>query len=317
MKYTYGPVPSRRLGNSLGIDIVPFKKCSFDCIYCQLGRTTIKTFLRESYFPVAEIRNDIQQELNAGASIDYITFSGSGEPTLNRDLGRLISMVKESTDIPVAVITNGSLLWNGAVQESLLEADLILPSLDAGSESLFQYINRPHSCLCLENIVDGLVDFRSKFTGQMWLEIFLLGGVNAIQKEIEKIAAAVESIHPDKIQLNTAVRPPAESFVVPLAKVQMERFISIFPCAAEIIADYSKPPEEEAGPGVPKKIMELLKRRPCTLDDMSAALKIHRNELIKHLDAFQKDGTIESSRHNGRAYFFTLGNTCYRERERE
>ena len=303
MNFTYGPVPSRRLGNSLGIDIVPFKKCSFDCIYCQLGRTTTKTVHRESFFPLTEIRNDIQQILSTDTSIDFVTFSGSGEPTLNRDLGRLISVVKKLTDIPVAVITNGSLLWKQEVQDALLEADVVLPSLDAGSEPLFHNINRPHSSLHLESIIKGLMNFRNAFPGQIWLEIFLLGGVNGIQNEIEKIAATVESIQPDKIQLNTAVRPPAEPFVVPLSKVQMERFIEEFPCPTEIIADYDKPTEEQPGTDTPLKIKKLLKRRPCTLDDMSAALKIHRNELIKHLDSLQREGAIESSQHNGRIYF--------------
>ena len=305
MKCTYGPVPSRRLGNSLGIDVVPFKKCSFDCIYCQLGRTTTKTVQRERYFPVSEILNDIHQALDDDVSIDYITFSGSGEPTLNRDLGRIISMVKESTDIPVAVITNGSLLWKREVQEDLLHADLILPSQDAGADPLFQYINRPHSSLSLENIVDGLANFRSTFQGQMWLEIFLLGGVNAIQDEIEKIAAAVGRIRPDKVQLNTAVRPPAEPFVVPLSEEQMERFVDLFPCPAEIIADYDRPSEKHIVSTIPSRVQELLKRRPCTIEDMSSVLRIHRNELVKYLDALQKEGTIKSSRHDGRVYFVT------------
>ena len=305
MKYTYGPVPSRRLCNSLGIDIVPFKICSFDCIYCQLGRTRIKTVRRESYFPAPEIREDIQQALKTDSSIDFITFSGSGEPTLNRDLGRLISMVKELTDIPVAVITNGSLLWKKEVREALFEADLVLPSLDAGSEPLFQYINRPHSSLYLENIVNGLIDFQSKYMGQMWLEIFLLGGVNAIQNEIEKIAIAVASIQPNKVQLNTAVRPPAEPFVFPLSREQMERYVNIFPCPTEIIADYDRPSEKHIVSPIPSRLQELLKRRPCTIEDMSSALQIHRNELVKYLDALQKEGTVKSSRHDGRVYFVT------------
>lgn len=313
MKYTYGPVPSRRLGNSLGVDIVPFKICSFDCVYCQLGRTTRKTVQREDYSPASEILNDLKRVLDSDASIDFITFSGSGEPTLNKELGTLISKVKKLSTIPVAVITNGSLLWKREVQEDLLEADLVLPSLDAGSESLFQYINRPHSSLHLETIVDGLAGFRTKYVGKMWLEIFLLGGVNAIQNEIEKIAVAVEHIRPDKVQLNTAVRPPAEPFVVPVPKEQMKRLAGLFPCPAEIIADYDKPPDEQHRSVVPSRIMELLKRRPCTLDDVSAALKIHRNELIKHLDALQKEGTIESSRHDGRVYFLTKETHMYLE----
>jgi wyosine [tRNA(Phe)-imidazoG37] synthetase (radical SAM superfamily) len=303
MKYSYGPVPSRRLGSSLGIDIVPFKKCSFDCIYCQLGRTSTKTVQRESYFPISEILDDIEQALNTDVSIDYITFSGSGEPTLNKDLGRLISMVKESTDIPVAVITNGSLLWKREVQEDLLQADLILPSLDTGSEPLFQYINRPHSRLRLKKTVDGLVDFRSKFTGQMWLEIFLLGGVNAIQEEIEKIAAAVGRIRPDRVQLNTAVRPPAEPFVVPLSEERMERFVDLFPCPTEIIAQYDRHFEERVRSAVSPRIKELLKRRPCTLDDMSSALGVHRNELVKHLEGLQKEDIVRRSQHDGHVYF--------------
>jgi wyosine [tRNA(Phe)-imidazoG37] synthetase (radical SAM superfamily) len=303
MKHIYGPVPSRRLGNSLGIDIVPFKQCGFDCIYCQLGRTTEVTIRRKHYSPVPDILNELKGALNRQASIDIITFSGSGEPTLNRDLGRLISTIKEITAIPVAVITNASLLWREDVQNDLLKADIVVPSLDAGSEAVFQKINRPPADLRLESIIDGLIEFRKKYKGQIWLEVFLIEGVNTDDEEVARIADAASNIQPDRIQLNTAVRPPAEPSVVPLPKEHLEQFIELFPGPVEIIADYERRTGNEIDAEVSTRILELLKRRPCTMAEMSSSLKVHRIEMMKHLNALRIKGIISHLTHNGQTYF--------------
>jgi len=166
-KYIYGPVPSRRLGRSLGVDLVPFKACTFDCVYCQLGRTPHKTVERREYLPAEAILDEVKRKLAEGDVPDYITFSGSGEPTLNRRIGGLIREIKALTKIPVAVLTNGSLLWMQEVQEDLMAADLVIPSLDAGDEKLFSYVNRPHRDLAFAQVVNGLIEFTRRFPGQV------------------------------------------------------------------------------------------------------------------------------------------------------
>jgi wyosine [tRNA(Phe)-imidazoG37] synthetase (radical SAM superfamily) len=201
------------LGLSLGVDLVPFKTCTYDCIYCQLGRTTLKTAQRQEYVPPVP---------------DYVTLSGSGEPTLNEGIGQLIGEIKKLTYIPVAVLTNGSLLWQGEVQDALMEADLVLPSLDAGDEFLFRYVNRPHPEISFDQMVHGLAEFTRQFPKSVWLEVFLLAGVTGISPEVEKIAALARQIQPEQVQLNTVSRPPAEEFVCPVSWMQMQEFANLF-----------------------------------------------------------------------------------------
>lgn len=303
-KYIFGPVPSRRLGHSLGVDLVPFKTCSYDCIYCQLGRTTIKTVSRKEYVPLKNVLKEITQKLKEDCLIDYITLSGSGEPTLYLKLKNLISEIKLKTDIPVAVLTNGSLLWNKNVQNGLKEADLVIPSLDAGDEYLFSYVNRPHENLSFKKIVEGMVDFRNKFLNNLWLEVFLLGGVTAIESEVKKIASFTEKIKPDKIQLNTVARPPAESFAYPVPKDQMMSFKKYFKGDVEIIADFNKIHHDSYFRASRNEIINLLKRRPCSMDDISSGLNIHKNEALKYIEDLNKQGKVNTKIENDISYFF-------------
>jgi wyosine [tRNA(Phe)-imidazoG37] synthetase (radical SAM superfamily) len=180
-KYVYGPVPSRRLKRSLGVDLVPFKTCTYDCIYCQLGRTTEKTNLLKEYAPIERILAELKKKLALGPRPDYVTLSGSGEPTLHCRIGELIHQIKRVTPIPLAVLTNGSLLWSRCVQDALMEADLVLPSLDAGDERLFRYVNRPDELIQFETMVQGLREFNARFKKPVWLEVFLLAGVTGDQ----------------------------------------------------------------------------------------------------------------------------------------
>ena len=171
-KYLYGPVPSRRLGLSLGVDIVPFKVCTLDCIYCQLGRTSEKTMERKDYVDVEAVLAELRAKLVEGLEADFITISGSGEPTLNAGLGQLIEGIKKITNIPVAVLTNGTLLTNQSVRADCARADVVMPSLDAGDDQTFRKVNRPHKDISIENLIAGLCAFRNEFAGQMWLEVF-------------------------------------------------------------------------------------------------------------------------------------------------
>jgi wyosine [tRNA(Phe)-imidazoG37] synthetase (radical SAM superfamily) len=182
MQHIFGPVPSRRLGRSLGVDLVPFKTCTYDCIYCQLGRTTNKTVQRKEWVPIDIIINQLKAKIDSKP--DYITLSGSGEPTLYLRLEELIFKIKDVTDIPVAVLTNGSLLWLPEVRNALKTADMVVPSLDAGSSRIFQYVNRPHPDITFNRMLQGLVDFRKDYSGKYWLEVFLLAGVTTLEAEV-------------------------------------------------------------------------------------------------------------------------------------
>lgn len=278
-QYIFGPVPSRRLGRSLGIDIVPFKTCSYDCIYCQLGCTTNKTIERKEWFPMDSILHQLKDKLSTQP--DYITLSGSGEPTLYSRCGELIGRIKQITNIPVAVLTNGSLLWMPEVRESLKRADLVIPSLDAGSETLFRYINRPHPDISFEKMLDGLIAFRKDYHGPYWLEVFLAAGLSTTDKEIENLKSAIALIQPDKVQINTVTRPPAETFAEPVPLFQLEKIAQRLFQNTEVIADYNRTIQYHEYTLHQEDILTLLKRRPCTLEDIAGGLGIHRNEAAK------------------------------------
>jgi wyosine [tRNA(Phe)-imidazoG37] synthetase (radical SAM superfamily) len=217
MKYVYGPVPSRRLGQSLGIDTIPLKTCNWNCVYCQLGRTEPLVIQRDDYFPPEEILAEIREVLDfhKPGEIDWVTFVGSGEPTLHASIGLLIRKVKELSDLPVAVITNGSLLYLPEVRLELLAADAVLPSLDAGTEVLYRKINRPHQEVTYKRLLEGLIAFRSEFAGKLWVEVMLVKGLNDTEDALRDIAAALSLIDPDEVHINLPTRPPVEIWVQP------------------------------------------------------------------------------------------------------
>jgi wyosine [tRNA(Phe)-imidazoG37] synthetase (radical SAM superfamily) len=290
-KYIFGPVPSRRLGRSLGVDLVPFKTCTFDCIYCDLGRTTQKTTSRQPFASPEKIVEELELTLSVlDNKPDFITLSGSGEPTLNNHIGQIIRRAKEITSIPVAVLTNGSLLSLQEVRTDLSGADLVIPSLDATTPTLFEYVNRPHPSLRIEDIIRGLIQFRKQYRGQMWLEILFCRGVNDDREEVEKLKAVIQTLEPDRIQLNTPVRPPAEDFAFPLTLTQLEEIKNALGDKAEIISDFSAPLGDELHLVKDTEILNLIKRRPCTAEDISKALGLHMNEVLKHLDHLRKTG---------------------------
>ncbi len=215
LKFVYGPVPSRRLGRSLGVNPIPLKTCNYSCIYCQLGRTQHLINERKEFFSKEDILEEIlySVELNRG-KIDFITFVGEGEPTLNKNLGWLIVETKK-TELPIAVITNGALLYREDVREDLSKADVVLPSLDSVSENTFKILNRPHKDLKIEKIIEGMVEFRRSFEGQIWLEIILVKGINDSEKELEGLSRVLREIKPDRVYINVPIRPPTEPWVEP------------------------------------------------------------------------------------------------------
>jgi wyosine [tRNA(Phe)-imidazoG37] synthetase (radical SAM superfamily) len=301
--HVYGPVPSRRLGFSLGIDIIPLKTCSFSCIYCQLGRTPRKSVKRKKYFSSSEILSQVREKISSGQKIDYITFSGSGEPTLNTVIGKLIREVKKMASIPVAVLTNSSLLALKSVRRALMAADVVAPSLDAASADMLARVNRPHPSLKMNRIIEGLVKFRREFKGLIWLEVMLVKGVNDSPPHIRKLKEAIARIKPDKVQLNTVVRPPAEKFARALSRSELEKIKKFFGKNCEIIAGFKKKPQMPPSENLGGVILSLVQRRPVTLQDISASLGESEKAIRDRLHSLLERGKIKSVIHKGLTYY--------------
>lgn len=212
--FAYGPVPSRRLGRSVGVSPIPPKTCSYSCIYCQLGRTNYLQVKRESFYPKEKILTDIRKVVEK-ATVDYITFVGDGEPTLCKDLGWLIHKSKKEFSLPIAVITNGSLLYREDIRNDLQESDVVLPSLDAGTQEIFKKINRAHKEITFHKMLQGLIDFRKEYSGNIWLETMLVKGLNDNSATLKEIKKAIGLINPDRIYVAAPIRPPAEKWVKP------------------------------------------------------------------------------------------------------
>ena len=282
MGYLFGPVLSRRLGLSMGVDLLKYKTCNLDCIYCELGRTSCLTACRDRFVP----RHKVLQEIRARKDehFDHLTFAGSGEPTLSLDLGEIVAEARKIIEAPVAVITNSTLLTSPVVRREVANADVVLPSLDAASNYAFQAINRPGPGLGIDKIIQGLKDFRKDFSGEIWLEVMLVKGIN--DREAELIARAAESTKPDRIQLNTVVRTPAES-VEPLSEEEMKKMLEIFP-GAELIPDWdwSVPPRTR------DQIVDLLSSQPCTLEEICSLLNLTSSDAIKYCKIMERDCLI-------------------------
>ncbi len=295
-RYIYGPVPSRRLGRSLGIDIIPHKICSYDCIYCQLGNTMDKTINRKTFYKPSLILDELNEFLEQNIEVDFITFSGSGEPTLNSDIGEMISQVKFISDIPTVVLTNGSLLWDENVRYELKEADIVVPSMDAVSGEVFEMINRPCKELEILKVLDGLRKFSESFQGKIYLEMMFVKGINDSEYEINKMREFIQKLRIDKIQLNTVVRPPCEKDSKPLNKEEMGNIKEMFrdSGSVETIAHFSAKIKTVYNIDVEKEVINLLKRRPCKLKEMSVSLGIHTNELIKYMTELESKNIIKS-----------------------
>ncbi len=301
MSSVFGPVPSRRLGRSLGVDLVPFKYCPYDCVYCQLGRTTHKTMERQHWVSVNDVLEEVKEKI--AAKPDYITLSGSGEPTLCADIGAVIDGIRSLTTIPIAVLTNGSLLWQEEVRRDIANAHLVVPSLDAGNPLMFGAVNRPHPNLSFQQMLDGLITFRDGFKGAIWLEVFILSGYTADAEEIKSIAAYAKQIRPDRIQLNTVTRPPAEEFAMTVTREKLEALCRYFDPEAEVIADYKNVHQQAGFTATRDAVEAMLRRRPCSLDDVTAGLNIHRNEALKYVEELITEKRIEMVRTANRMYY--------------
>lgn len=236
-KRVFGPVTSRRLGQSLGIDPVPLKTCNWNCVYCQLGRTRPFKTEQRYYFKNEEILSQVQEALDSHVpgEIDWVTFVGSGETTLHAGLGKMIRAVKDMTELPVAVITNGTLLYQRSVRQALMAADAVLPSLDAGNPKLYRRINRSHKAFTFERLTGGLVDFRKDYQHKLWVEVMLIGGLNDTTEALEEIAAWLSRIRPDEVHVVQPTRPPAETWVKSPDEAGLSRAKTILGETAELI----------------------------------------------------------------------------------
>ena len=275
MNHVFGPVPSRRLGQSLGIDPLPLKTCNWNCVYCQLGRTVPLTNERREYVPAEEILLEVDQALRSRASgeIDWVTFVGSGEPTLHRRLGGMIRRVKAMTTLPVAVITNGSLLYLPEVRAELMAADAILPTLDAGAADLYRQINRPHPDVTFDRLVDGLVAFRDEYRGGLWVEVMLVRGLNDSLQALEDIAKILRRVRPDAVHINLPTRPPCETWAQPTGEEGLTRALSIFGDIAEVVHAAEGGFDLSGYDDVVDAVVSIITRHPMRLEELERALE--------------------------------------------
>ncbi len=303
MSRIFGPVPSRRLGRSLGVDVVPYKTCTFDCVYCECGATTDLTTERREFFPLDGILDELRSSLAAAAAApDAITLSGAGEPTLFSRLGELIDGIKEISTIPVAVITNSSLLFMPGVREELARADIVLPSLDTAVAGTFPRLNRPHPEITLERMLEGLGAFLDMYEGRVLFEILLLDGYNTSEGEIDALVSFLDGHRVDSIQLNTAVRPGTEKEISPLPRGRLEEIRSRFGPLCEIIApaDTGAGREESVSSD---RILAMIERRPCTAADIHRALGIPIQGVVKFLETMTVSGKVIREDHGGETFY--------------
>ena len=306
-RFLFGPVPSRRLGMSLGVDPVPFKTCTLDCVYCECGKTTVYEIERQEFFPVADLIVQLDQFLSSNPQLDYVTFAGSGEPTLYSKLGELINYVRSNyPQYKTALLTNGTLFYQESLIEEVLGLDLIIPSLDAATEESFAAINRPDNRLNLKRITNGLVNLRKVFTGQIWLEIFIVPGVNDNEHELNALSEVSRRINPDRVQINSLDRPGTESWVAGLGQQELQRIKQYFlPLNVEIIGKYKQTgthnifnmPEAQL-------VFETIQRRPCTIHDLAELTGLRAAELNKYLREWEQQGLLASKKEQRGIFYF-------------
>ena len=301
-KYVFGPVPSRRLGRSLGVDLIPLKTCSFNCIYCQLGRGRFTTLVRDEYVPAEAVLQELEAALAAGPPPDYVTLSGSGEPTLHARLAEIIIFIKRLTTVPVAVLTNGSTLSDPEVREACGHADVILPTLAAHNEELFQRIHRPAPGMTLAKHIDGLIAFRAEQQTPMWIELFLLEGVNAAGDDLRAFTTLLQRIRPHAVQLNTAVRPTAERYAMVVSQGKLDRWAEALGEHAQVIAAAPETRGCQSSAGISDAV-ELCRRHPSTEYDIAIALGWTPQRTTQALTELVKAGQLRAEDRDGRTFY--------------
>jgi len=306
MKYVYGPVPSRRLGQSLGIDTIPLKTCNWNCVYCQLGRTRPLTNERRDYYPPHQIVAEIKQAIyeHKPGEIDWVTFVGSGEPTLHASIGWLIRRTKEFTGLPVAVITNGSFLYMKYHRRELTYADAVLPSLDAGNSRLYRKINRPHPHFTFDRQVEGLKAFSNQYLGELWIEVMLVKGLNDSKEELSDIASVLRYIEPDEIHINLPTRPPVEMWVKPPDEKGIQRAKSILGDVARVVTPTQGKFNLNEGESMTEAIMAIITRHPMEEKQLVQTIEGKvQTEATSTLEELRTSGKAQVVERYGRRYW--------------
>ena len=306
-RWVYGPVPSRRFGRSLGVDLAPFKVCSYDCLYCQVGRTTEEIAQLSDFGRVEEILAAVKEARAQGPDPDVITLAGSGEPTLYLHLGELIVRLKEETGLPVVVLTNGGLFWKPEVADAVRLADVLAPSLDAGNESMFRRLNRPHPDITFERMVAGLEAVTKDFPGKVRLEVMLVRGANDKTAEIEDIARVLERIRVDSIDVNTVVRPvPGMDADLAVSVEVLEQAAALFGPKAQVVATEADLAWEDGGDPSPAEtrdlVLDFVRRRPATVGQMHESLGVARSLLEQAVSHLAGEGLVEQERRAGKIF---------------
>lgn len=325
MNHIFGPVNSRRLGRSLGIDILPRKICNFDCIYCEVGPTTQLVCERKEYVPTENILAEVEEYFSdpeAASRVDVVTVTASGEPTLHSGLGRIISFLKEKTGKPVAVLTNGTNLGDRDVAAALSQADVVIPSLDTVLPASFRKLNRPARCVDLNEMIESLVRFSYEYAGELWLEILLARGINDSDEDIEALTDVIRRMKLSRVQLNTVARPPHEKFALPVEPERLREIaerlsrlaglsrveiithgMSVFEQGMEV--DTKKPHFSRADDEkLIDEILQMLKRRPCTAADIDRTFFIGGPDKVEQLlEPLVHSGTIEKQHHGDKIYY--------------
>ncbi len=306
MKHVFGPVPSRRLGLSLGVDLIPPKTCTFDCLYCQVGRTTSKIIDPRPFVSAAAVLEEIGDKL-AQTAPDVITLAGSGEPTLYGPIDAVIHGIKEITRTPVVLLTNGSLLWREDIRERVLEADIIMPTLCSAFGDTFRTIHRPHPDIEPEVVIEGYRRLRRAYQGRIFLEVVLLAGINDSEKEVRALRSAIRTIRPDRIQLNTVVRPPSDARAISLDREKLEDIKVFLGDTAEIIA--SSPAQAVRGERgrLIRDLLEMVARRPLRAADVESALGLSADAADDLIRGLLIKGYLSRQEHAGEVYYVSHG----------
>ena len=304
MSYVFGPVPSRRLGLSLGVDLIPPKTCTYDCLYCEVGRTTCHTIETSPLVSLQKISDELETALSKNRP-DTITLAGSGEPTLNSEIDRIISFIKERTDIQIALLTNGSLFWKEEVMKKVMSADILLPTLSTVFNGTFKTIHRPCHGLNISMIISGLKDLRKQYNGLIFLEIILLAGINDTEHEVEGLRKTINEISPDRVQLNTVIRPPSDPRARPMEPAHMEKIRDFIGDKAEIIGYMPSKKKSIEHDSARLSVIEMAKRRPVRLIDIAEVLNKTQEEAELLIKGMLIKGDIFEKKHEGEIFYVT------------
>lgn len=301
-QYLFGPVPSRRFGLSLGVDLVPHKTCSLNCVFCEVGPTTCLTIDRKEYVPTSEVERELIQWRAGGGKADVVSVTGSGEPTLHAKFGDILSFIKNKIGIKSVLLTNSTLMYLPDVRRSAASADIVKVTLSAWDEDSFRKISRPHPDLRFTSLLEGLQLFRQEYSGTIWMEVFIVPGINSGLEQVKAIAQLARTIRPDNIQLNTAVRPTAASGVGTISEVFLHEIKVLFEPKAEVIAKFAG---KDSGKGTvdQEAILAMLKRRPCTAEDVAVSFSLDINETQVILRKMVAGKMIRKEIRNGDEYF--------------